>query len=265
MKALAQALAGADTKLVGCVHAETSTGVLQDVAGLAKVARAAGALCMVDCVTSLGGVPVTLDAWDVDLAYSGTQKCLSCPPGLSPVSFSERAVAVVKARKTPVASWYLDVTMLLNYWGGERVYHHTAPINMLYGLREALLVVFEEGLEQVYARHLRMHRALVAGLSALGLSMVVEPELRLPPLNTVWVPAGVNDGALRKRLLAEYGLEIGGGLGSLAGKAVRIGLMGQGATPQHVLTCLGALESALSAEGMAVPRGVGVDAARALI
>lgn len=264
-EALGEALAGQPTKLVGCVHAETSTGVAQDVAAFAREAQQVGALCMADCVTSLGGMPVEVDAWGVDLAYAGTQKCLSCPPGLAPVTFSERALAVLESRTTPVVSWYLDVSMLVKYWGGERVYHHTAPVNMIYALRESLILLMQEGVEASHERHLRMHRALVAGLEAMGLEMVVAPELRLPQLNTVWVPAGVDDARLRRRLLTEYGLEVGGGLGAFAGKVLRIGLMGHGARPQNVLACLSALGAVLAAEGAQVHMQRGLEAAHSLL
>ena len=260
-----KAVDGKKTRLVGCVHAETSTGVLQDVQRFADAAREVDALCLVDCVTSLGGVPVTVDDWGVDLAYAGTQKCLSCPPGLAPVTFSERAVEVLRARKSKVSSWYLDASMLLNYWGGERVYHHTAPINMLYGLREALLVLFEEGLSHVHARHCRVQQALIAGLEAMGLSPAVEPALRLPPLTTVLIPTGVDDAAMRKRLLTAYDVEVGGGLGAFAGKAFRIGLMGHGARPQNVLTLLAALENVLIEQNAPITRGAALPAAHALL
>lgn len=263
--ALRQVIAGKPTKLLGFVHAETSTGVLQPIPPLVEVAREVDALTMMDCVTSLGGVPVEVDGWGIDLAYAGTQKCLSCPPGLAPVTFSPRAVEVLKQRKTKVASWYLDATMLLNYWGGERVYHHTAPINMLYALREAALLLLEEGLPQVFARHLRMHEALVAGLSAMGLRMVVEAGLRIPQLNTVYVPSGISDGAMRKALLDDFNLEVGGGLGALKDKAFRIGLMGHSARAQHVFSCLSALEQVLSVMGAQITCGAALPAAHAYL
>ncbi|MDD9970921.1 MAG: alanine--glyoxylate aminotransferase family protein [Myxococcales bacterium] len=255
------AIANKPTKLVGIVHAETSTGVAQELQEIAQVAHEVDALLLADCVTSLGGIPVALDTWGVDLAYAGTQKCLSCPPGLAPVSFSQRAIEAIRTRRQKVASWYLDATLLLNYWSGERVYHHTAPVNMVYGLREALRVVMQEGLAQVYARHQLHHRALVAGLEAMGLRMLVSPPLRLPQLNTVEVPEGVDDVWLRRTLLDDFNIEIGGGLGAFKGKALRIGLMGHGARREHVVTLLSALESVLGAAGVNVPGGAGVHAA----
>ncbi|MDH5672712.1 MAG: alanine--glyoxylate aminotransferase family protein [Myxococcales bacterium] len=264
-EAVATALAASDTKLLAFVHAETSTGVLQEVAPLAKLAREAGALCLVDCVTSLGGIPVELDAWGVDLAYAGTQKCLSCPPGLAPVSFSERAVEVLKTRRSKVASWYLDASMLLNYWGGKRAYHHTAPINMLYALRESLIVVLEEGLSAVHGRHMKSHRALVAGLEAMGLSLPVAPALRMPQLNVVTIPEGVEDAAVRGALLRDYDIEIGGGLGPLAGKVWRIGLMGHTARAKNVSALLAALETTLGGLGANIQRGAALPAAHAAL
>jgi len=255
---LREIIGGKQTKLVGVVHAETSTGALTPLEPLAQLAHEVDALLLADCVTSLGGIEVALDRWGVDLAYSGTQKCLSCPPGLAPVSFSDRAVAALKARKTKVVSWYLDLTLLLGYWGGERVYHHTAPINMLYGLREALMIVAEEGHERVFARHKANHRALVAGLEAMGLAMHVAEESRLPQLNTVVIPDGVDDGTVRRALLEDFGLEIGGGLGALKGKVWRIGLMGHASRRRNVTAVLAALESVL---GDHVRRGTALAAA----
>ncbi len=258
--AVRTAMAGKPTKLVGVVHAETSTGVLQALPEIAAAAHEVGALLLADCVTSLGGMPVKLDEWGVDLAYSGTQKCLSCPPGLAPVSFSERAVQALKARKTKVVSWYLDVTMLLNYWGGERVYHHTAPINMLYGLREALLIVLEEGLEAVFARHQRHGDMLVAGVEAMGLAMLVPEAYRLPQLNTVVIPDGVDDAAVRRALLQDYNIEIGGGLGDLKGKVWRVGLMGHASRRENVVSFLAALESILLQQGADIQPGAALAA-----
>lgn len=251
-------------KLVAAVHAETSTGVLQSIAPITECAREVGALSLVDCVTSLGGVPVELDEWQVDLAYSGTQKCLSCPPGLAPVTFSERAVAALRARKTKVTSWYLDASLLLNYWGGERAYHHTAPINMLYALREALLVLREEGHEAVFARHRLCHESLVAGLSAMGIGSPVAPADRMPQLNAVAIPSGADDIAVRKALLRDYGIEIGGGLGALKGRIWRVGLMGHSARRANVITFLSALEEVLGRFGVAVERGRALHAAAAV-
>jgi len=232
-------------KVLAIVHAETSTGVLQDLTPFRAIADSCGALLLVDAVTSLGGVPVDVDRMGIDAAYSGTQKCLSCPPGLSPVSFSDRARQVLSARKTPVQSWYFDLNLIGQYFGGERVYHHTAPVNMIFALHEALRLVLEEGLQARYARHRAQANALRQGLEALGLELPVDESVRLPPLTLVRIPDGVDDRAVRAKLLADHGLEIGGGLGDFKGKAWRIGLMGASATPRHVELCLGALEEAL--------------------
>jgi alanine-glyoxylate transaminase / serine-glyoxylate transaminase / serine-pyruvate transaminase len=252
--AVEAALASGPAKVLAFVHAETSTGVRSDAAALCALARRHGALSIVDCVTSLGGVPVDAAAWDADVLYSGTQKCLSAPPGLSPVAFSRRALEAVAARTTPVRNWLLDVSLLMAYWGGEggRTYHHTAPINTLYGLHESLVALFEEGQQAVFVRHARMHEALVAGLEALGLQMLVAPEHRLPQLNTVRVPEGVDEAAVRTRLLANWDLEIGAGLGPLKGQVWRIGLMGASASPWHVRVCLTALADALGAQGQKI-------------
>lgn len=231
------------SKLVGIVHAETSTGAHQPLAGLADLVHARGAMLVVDTVTSLGGHDVRMDEWGIDAIYSGTQKCLSCPPGLAPVSFGERALARLDARKTKPQSWYLDVSMLRKYYtggGGGRLYHHTAPINMTYALREALAIVLEEGLAERFARHEQMHRRLRAGLEALGITYV--PKHSLHSLNCITIPAGADDAAVRRRLLEEYGIEIGAGLGVMAGKAWRIGLMGHGATLRNVDLVLTALK-----------------------
>ncbi len=251
-------------KVLAVVHAETSTGALTPIPPLAEAARDAGALLLVDTVTSLGGVPLEVDAWGIDACYSGTQKCLSCPPGLSPVSFSDRALDVVHARRSKVASWYLDVTMLTKYWGSiDRVYHHTAPISMIYALREALRIVQEEGLEARWERHLENHRALVAGLGAMGLGLVVPEGERLPSLNAVRVPEGIDEAAVRGRLLEAFGIEIGAGLGVFRGKVWRVGLMGEGSSRANVLTFLDALAHALAAQGHGVRPGEGVAAASA--
>ena len=233
-------------KLLGIVHAETSTGAHQPLAGLAELVHARGALLVVDTVTSLGGHEVRVDDWGIDACYSGTQKCLSCPPGLAPVTFGARALARMDARKTKVQSWYLDVSMLRKYYlGGEggRFYHHTAPVNMTYALREALLIVLEEGLENRVARHHQMHLRLRKGLEALGLAYV--PKHSLYTLNCINIPAGTQDAPVRRRLLEDYGIEIGGGLGVMAGKAWRIGLMGHGATVRNVDLVLAALREVL--------------------
>jgi alanine-glyoxylate transaminase/serine-glyoxylate transaminase/serine-pyruvate transaminase len=263
--AVEAALASGPAKVLAFVHAETSTGVRSDAAALCALARRHGALSIVDCVTSLGGVPVDAAAWDADVLYSGTQKCLSAPPGLSPVAFSRRALEAVAARATPVRNWLLDVSLLMAYWGGEggRTYHHTAPINALYGLHESLVALFEEGQQAVFVRHARMHEALVAGLEALGLQMLVAPEHRLPQLNTVRVPEGVDEAAVRARMLEHWDLEIGAGLGPLKGQVWRIGLMGASASPWHVRVCLTALADALGAQGRQVDLTAALDAADA--
>jgi alanine-glyoxylate transaminase/serine-glyoxylate transaminase/serine-pyruvate transaminase len=233
-------------KLLGIVHAETSTGAHQPLEGIAEVVRGRGALLVVDAVTSLGGHDVRVSDWGIDAIYSGTQKCLSCPPGLAPVSFGERALARMDSRKSKCQSWYLDVSMLRKYYlegDGNRVYHHTAPINMTYALREALMMVVEEGLENRIARHAQMHKRLRTGLNALGLEYV--PKHSLHTLNCVRIPAGADDAKVRRRLLEDYGIEIGAGLGPMAGKAWRIGLMGHGATIRNVDLVLTALREIL--------------------
>lgn len=232
-------------KAVAIVHAETSTGVHQPVDKIGPAAHAAGALFLLDCVTSLGGLPVEIDGWEVDAAYSGTQKCLSCPPGLSPVTLSQRAVDRIDARKKKVQSWYLDLSMVRQYWGSERFYHHTAPINMLYALREAIAIVLEEGLDARFARHRSMHDLLRAGLKEIGIEYVSQEGRHLPMLNAVKIPAGVEDGPTRQRLLNEYGIEIGGGLGNFKGNAWRIGLMGHAASKRNVTLVLAALRQVL--------------------
>ncbi len=248
-------------KVVGIVNAETSTGAHQQVHEIAKICHENDALILVDCVTSLGGMPLEVDAWKLDAVYSGSQKCLSCPPGLSPVSFSDRAVETMERRKSKVQSWYLDTTLLRSYWGTDRVYHHTAPINMNYGLHEALRLVLEEGLEARFARHARGHRVLVAGLEAMGLKLAVDVQHRLPMLNSVIIPAGADDLAVRKQLLNEFGIEVGGGLGSMKGKVWRIGLMGATCTSANILLFLSALERCLTAQGVKCAPGAGVAAA----
>jgi alanine-glyoxylate transaminase/serine-glyoxylate transaminase/serine-pyruvate transaminase len=258
---IAEAVNRVKPKVVGIVHAETSTGALQPLPEIAKIVHEAGALLLADTVTSLGGTRVEVDAWQLDAVYSGTQKCLSCPPGLAPVTFSPRAVAAIDARKVKVASWYLDMTMVRNYWGQDRAYHHTAPINMNYALREALAVVLEEGLEARFARHTRNHRALKAGLAAMGLSYAVREGQQLPMLNAVLIPAGIDDLKVRQQLLNEFGIEIGGGLGPMKGKTWRIGLMGETSYSRNVLLLLAALERCLGDQGSKVLAGAGVGAA----
>jgi alanine-glyoxylate transaminase/serine-glyoxylate transaminase/serine-pyruvate transaminase len=224
-----------DYCIVAVVHAETSTGICNPIAEIAELVNAKGSLFLVDTVTSLGGMPVEADAWHVDAMYSGTQKCLSCPPGLAPITFSERAVEKTMKRKTKVPNWYLDLSMIVNYWeGSKRAYHHTAPINMLYGLYQALRCIVDEGLENVFNRHSESHLALVQSLGAMGLDMLVEPEYRLPMLNAVKIPEGVDEAQVRKRLLEEHQIEIGAGLGPLAGKIWRIGVMGHTARIENI-------------------------------
>ena len=262
-EAVRQAVDGKSPKLLAVVHAETSTGVCQPLEELSKIAKAHGALFLVDMVTSLGGMDVAIDEMGIDAAYSGTQKCLSCPPGLSPVSFSASAMEALKHRKSPVVSWYLDMSMVKNYWAAERKYHHTAPINMIYGLREALRIIAEEGLEERFARHRLHHHALVAGIEAMGLSMLVSEGERLPMLNAIRIPEGTDDARVRKTLLTDYGIEIGGGLGSLAGKIWRVGLMGYSSNKQNVFLFLSALETILKGQGVKVGTGA-LDAAEAI-
>ena len=263
-------------RIVAFVQAETSTGARSDAEALVKVAHAHGCLAIVDAVTSVGGIPVRVDDWGIDAIYSGTQKCLSCTPGLSPVSFGEQARAKLTGRKTKVQSWFLDMNLVMGYWGGgatsgstsvapKRAYHHTAPINALYGLHEALVMVQEEGLEAAWARHRTNHLALRAGLEAMGLSFVVPDAERLPQLNAIAIPAGVDDAAVRGQLLADYSLEIGAGLGAMAGKVWRIGLMGHGSNPRNVRYCLAALEDVLGRLKAPIARGVALDAANAVL
>ena len=234
-----------DAKALGIVHAETSTGALQSLDGLAELVHDSGMLLLVDAVTSLGGHTLKVDEWGIDAIYSGTQKCLSCPPGLSPVSFSPRALEVIEARKTKVQSWYFDVSMLKDYYkgSGKRAYHHTAPVNMIYALHEALLIVLEEGLEARVARHQRLHRRLRAGLESMGIRYV--PQYSLHTLNCIHIPEGADDAAVRAKLLDDYSIEIGAGLGPFAGKAWRIGLMGHSATQANVDLVLAALMDCL--------------------
>jgi alanine-glyoxylate transaminase/serine-glyoxylate transaminase/serine-pyruvate transaminase len=269
-EAVAAALAAHPrAKVVGIVHAETSTGAHQPLEEISQMVHAqsqrhadgvpARPLLLVDAVTSLGGHELPVDAWQIDACYSGTQKCLSCPPGLAPVTFSQAALDAMDRRKTKVRSWYLDMSLIRNYWSADRAYHHTAPINMTYALREALRDVVEEGLPARIARHRRNHLALRAGLEAMGLAYV--PERSLAPLNAVKIPDGVDDGKARGRLLAEYGIEIGGGLGPLKGRAWRIGLMGASSTRTNVTTVLAALETVLADAGVGLPRGAALAAA----
>ena len=248
-------------KVLAIVNAETSTGVLQDMSKLGKLCHEYDALLVADCVTSLGCTPVKLDEWEIDAAFSCSQKGLSCPPGLAPVSFSDRAVEAINRRKTKVQSWYLDMSLVQAYWGGDRAYHHTAPITMVYALREGLRLVLEEGLEARFARHVRNHLALKAGLLALGLAYTAAEGCQLPQLNAVRLPDGVDDVAGRKRLLTEFGIEVGGGLGDFKGKAWRIGLMGYNSRPNCVFQVLAALEQVLRGAGVKVQPGSGIAAA----
>lgn len=256
-----------DASLLAFVHAETSTGVRSDAAALCALAREHGALSIVDTVTSLGGIELDVDGWGADAVYSGTQKCLSCVPGISPVTFGPRAVERINAREHRVQSWFLDMQLVMGYWGANtrRAYHHTAPVNAMYALHESLVMLQEEGLENAWDRHARNHAALVAGLEAMGLSMAVAAEHRLPQLNAVNIPEGVDDAAVRSALLSEFDLEIGAGLGALAGKTWRIGLMGHSSRERNVLGCLTALESVLGSQGAAIRTGAALPAARAVL
>jgi alanine-glyoxylate transaminase/serine-glyoxylate transaminase/serine-pyruvate transaminase len=232
-------------KIVAVVHAETSTGVKNPVAEIGALLKGSDTIYLVDTVTSLGGIEVMMDDWNIDALYSGTQKCLSCPPGLAPLSFSDKAMAKLNGRKTKVPNWYLDITLIAKYWGKNRVYHHTAPVNMIYGLYEALLVIFEEKPEKVFLRHRESHLALVDGLKDLGMKMLVEEPYRLPMLNAVCVPDGVDELALRRRLRSEFKIEIGAGLGPLAGKIWRVGLMGHTSRKENVARFLAAMKKVL--------------------
>ena len=255
-----------DTKIVAFVHAETSTGVRSDAKSLCEMAHAAGCLTIVDCVTSLVGCEVDVDGWGADVVYSGTQKCLSCAPGLSPFTMSERAASLTKTRKTPVSSWFLDMNLVMGYWGAgsTRAYHHTAPVNALYGLHEALLMATEEGLSAAWARHALNHQALKAGLEAMGLRFFVPESERLAQLNLVEVPAGVDEALIRRALLGSYNLEIGAGLGPLAGKVWRIGLMGYASRAENVLLCVSALEAVLAQSNAPIHRGQAIDAVQSV-
>ncbi|MDB9822580.1 alanine--glyoxylate aminotransferase family protein [Deltaproteobacteria bacterium] len=241
--------------VLAVVHAETSTGACSSLAELSQVAQEVDALFLVDMVTSLGGMPVNVEENKIDAAYSGTQKCISCPPGLSPVTLSPKAVDKLNSREVPVVSWYLDMGMVASYWGKERKYHHTAPVNMIYALREALRTIAEEGMESRFERHEKNHLALVAGLESMGLTMLVPEKERLPMLNTVNIPEGVNDIQVRSALLKDYNIEIGAGLGDLAGKVWRVGLMGTSCTRRNVVLFLGALHTILKGMGAKIKPG----------
>ncbi len=250
-----------DTKIVAFVHAETSTGALSDAKTLCEIAHLHNCLTIVDSVTSLGGSPLKVDEWKIDAIYSGSQKCLSCPPGLSPVSFSDRVIELVKNRKVKVQSWFMDLNLVLGYWGATRTYHHTAPTNALYALHEALFMLYEEGVEHAWARHQRNHKALKAGLETLGTKFLVEEKYRLPQLNSVYVPTGVDEKEVRLRLLAEYNLEIGAGLGDFAGKIWRFGLMGYSSKIENVMLSLNALETVFANMGKKIDIGAAEAAA----
>jgi len=256
-----RALAQRRAKLVAVVHVETSTGVLQPIKPIAEACQRHGALLVVDAVTSLGGTPVPADEWRADVCFSCTQKGLSAPPGLAPITLSERAVAATHARRSPVQSWYLDLSLITRYWGSDRVYHHTAPITMLYALREALCLVREEGLDTRWDRHQRLSKALIAGLKALGLPILAPESHRAPTLTVARIPEGIKDIEVRKALLSEHNLEIGGGLGALKGQVWRIGLMGESCSQANVLLVLSVLESALARQGWRRDKGAGVMAA----
>ena len=257
---VAAELKSKDYKLVALVHAETSTGVLQPIEDIARLARETDTMIMLDTVSSLGGVEVKVDEWGIDGCFSCSQKCIGCPAGLSPITFSERALEAVKSRKNPVRSWYLDISLIEKYWGTERVYHHTSSSTLNYALLEALLLIHEEGLQNRFARHLKNHKALVAGVEALGLKMLVAPQYRLPTLNTVLIPEGVDDIKLRRYLLEKFKLDIGGGFGRLKGKVWRVGLMGYSSSADNVLFFIPAISRALALQGFKTDLAAGLDA-----
>ncbi len=250
-----------NVKLVAAIHAETSTGIRQPLEGLSRLTREHDALFMVDAVTSLGGNNVAFDDWGIDYCYSATQKCLGCPPGLSPVAVSQRAMESIRSRETPPASWYLDLNLNANYWYDPKVYHHTSPVSMVLALGEGLRVVLEEGLENRFARHERNAEALRAGLEALGLEVVSPDGYRLAQVTPVWIPEGVDDAQVRAKLLSDYQIEIGKGLGAFDGRIWRFGLMGESSRPDYVLLALSAMESALPQAGYEVAPGAAVSAA----
>ncbi len=254
-----------DAKALAFVHAETSTGVQSNAQTLCQLASENNMLSIVDTVTGLGGINVDVDGWGADAVYSGTQKCLSCVPGISPVTFSPRAQAAIKERKTPVQSWFLDMNLVMGYWGEgtQRSYHHTAPVNAIYALHESLTILKDEGLENSWARHTSNHTALKAGLEAMGLSLIVNEQDRLPQLNAVSIPDGVDEALVRKQLLEDYSLEIGAGLGQLAGKVWRIGLMGYSSRPENVRLCITSLEAALLGQGVELTPGAAITAVNA--
>lgn len=253
-----------NVKAVCFVHAETSTGAISDAKAICDLAHQHGAVTIVDAVTSLGGSELRVDDWGIDAIYSGTQKCLSCVPGISPVSFNDRAIEIVKNRKTKVQSWFMDLNLVMAYWGGEgkRAYHHTAPVNAMYALHESLVMLEAEGLENAWKRHQDNHNALKAGIEAMGLSFIVDEASRLPQLNTVTIPEGVDEAAVRATLLNQFNLEIGAGLGALAGKVWRIGLMGYSSRAENILLCLGALDAVLTDMGAKINSGAAIPAAQ---
>lgn len=257
--------ANPDIKVLAFVHAETSTGAVSDAKVICGLAKQYGCLSIVDAVTSLGGVELRVDDWQADAVYSGSQKCLSCTPGLSPVTFSEAAIAAIKSRTQPVQSWFLDMNLIMGYWGegAKRAYHHTAPVNALYGLHESLVMLQDEGLENAWARHAVMHKGLAAGLASLGIDFVVDEASRLPQLNSVFIPEGVDDAMVRSYLLNEHQLEIGAGLGALAGKVWRIGLMGYSARVENIELLLRSLSAAMSQQGFASDAEQAIIAAKA--
>lgn len=256
--------ANPDAKVLAFVHAETSTGARSDAETLCKIAHDNDALALVDAVTSLGGIELKVDDWGIDAIYSGTQKCISCTPGISPVSFSDRAVEVITTRKSKVQSWFLDTNLVMGYWGpnAKRAYHHTAPVNAMYALHESLVMLQDEGLENAHARHYNNHLVLRAGLEAMGLSFVVDEQYRLPQLNSVTIPEGIDEAEVRSRLLNEFNLEIGAGLGALAGKVWRIGLMGHSSRTENIFLCLSALEAVMDDMGADINTGVAISAAQ---
>ncbi len=258
--------ANPQAKAVAFVHAETSTGVKSDAKTICQLANQAGMLSIMDTVTGLAGIDVSIDDWGVDAAYSGTQKCLSCVPGISPVTFSQRAQELIQNRSSKVQSWFLDMNLIMGYWGegNQRAYHHTAPVNAIYALHEALTILQAEGLENSWARHQRNHNALKAGLGAMDLELIVAENDRLPQLNAVAVPDGIDEARVRSDLLNQFSLEIGAGLGALAGKVWRLGLMGYSSNPTNVRLCLQAFESALTAQGAKLPLGDAIAAANAV-
>jgi len=262
---VAEALKAKAYKVITVVHAETSTGVLQPMDDIVSLAKEHGVMILLDTVTSLGGVELKADEWGLDAAYSCSQKCIGCPPGLAPVTFSDRAIEAAKSRKHPIRSWYLDITLLEKYWGSTRMYHHTSSSTLNYALLEALLLIDEEGLQNRFERHLKNHRALVAGVEAMGLEMLVEAEYRLPTLNTIRVPEGIDEAKVRGYLLETFNLEIGAGLGALAGQVWRVGLMGYSSSAENVLFFLSAISRALALQDYKTDLAAGSEAAMSLL